>query len=187
MRGEPVQLALAVESVGKRKNAIDVLESQQEDPDRTDAKGVLAGRLKRRWLVERKSADADRALRLYQEGFEASEKAERHDQAFYHGINVAFMQLAYRNQEKAAQRTAEKVLGHCHAAKEDKWRLATEGEANLLLGDTDVAMEFYQKAANRNASPRELDSMFQQAFRVASVLGNETAAARLEEIFRGGA
>lgn len=185
--GGAVQLALALESVGKRKKAIDVLESQQEDPDRTDAKGVLAGRLKRRWLVERKSADADRALRLYQEGFEASEKAERHDQAFYHGINVAFMQLAYRNQEKAAQRTAEKVLGHCHAAKEDKWRLATEGEANLLLGDTDVAMEFYQKAANRNASPRELDSMFQQAFRVASVLGNETAAARLEEIFRGGA
>jgi pimeloyl-ACP methyl ester carboxylesterase len=183
-----VQLALALESLGKRKKAIEVLESQSRHPDRTDAKGVLAGRLKRRWLVERKSDDADRALKLYQEGFEASQLSERHDQAFYHGINVAFMQLAYRKQEKAAQATAKKVLEHCDAARGDKWQLATKGEANLLLGNTNAAMDFYQKATTAgDIEPRQLDSMFQQAFRVASVLADAAAAARLQEIFRGDA
>ena len=183
-----VQLALALESVGKRKKAIEVLESQGDHPDRTDAKGVLAGRLKRRWLVERRSEDADRALRLYQEGFQTSEKAGRHDQAFYHGINVAFMQLAYRKQEKASQQTAKSVLEHCDAAKEEKWQLATKGEANLVLGNTDTAMHFYQRAATASdVEPRQLDSMFQQGFRVASLVGNEAAADGLEKIFRGGA
>ncbi|HKW35260.1 MAG TPA: alpha/beta hydrolase [Candidatus Acidoferrum sp.] len=182
-----VQLALALESVGKRKKAIEVLENQSNHPERTDAKGVLAGRLKRRWLVERKAEDADRALKLYQEGFEASEKAGRHDQAFYHGINVAFMQLAYRKQEKASQQTAKRVLEHCDAAMEEKWQLATKGEANLVLGNTGVAMSFYQQATNAtDVEPRQLDSMFQQAFRVASFMGNEAAADRLRQIFRGG-
>ena len=124
---------------------------------------------------------------MYQRGFDLSEKAARHDQAFYHGINVAFMQLAYRNDGAAAQETARKVLEHCQAAKTDKWRLATEGEANLLLGRIDAAMDHYQAAINNNPSPRQLDSMFQQAVRVASLVGNEGAADRLQKIFRGGA
>jgi tetratricopeptide (TPR) repeat protein len=182
-----VQLALALESVGRQEDAVKALQSQKSHPDFTDAMGVLAGRLKRRWLVERRADDAEKAFALYQQGFELSEKAGRHDQAFYHGINVAFMQLAYRNQESAAQETARKVLEHCQAAKLDKWRWATEGEANLLLGKIDAAMEKYQAAVNSNPSPRQLDSMFQQAVRVASVLDNETAANGLQKIFRGGA
>jgi len=185
--GGLVQLALALESVGRRDDAIKALQSQASHPDFTDAMGVLAGRLKRRWLAERKIEDAEKASELYQQGFDQSEKAGRHDQAFYHGINVAFMQLAYRNQEGAAQQTATKVLEHCRAAKADKWRLATEGEANLLLGKVDAAMDSYQAAVNSNPSPRQLDSMFQQAVRVASLVGNEAAADRLQKIFRGDA
>jgi pimeloyl-ACP methyl ester carboxylesterase len=185
--GGLVQLALALESVGRRDDAIKALQSQPSHPDFTDAMGVLAGRLKRRWLVERKMDDAEKASELYQRGFTLSEKAGRHDQAFYHGINVAFMQLAYRNDEAAAQQNAKKVLEHCQAAKADKWRLATEGEANLLLGKVDIAMDGYKAAVKSNPSPRQLDSMFQQAVRVASLVGNESAADRLQEIFRGGA
>jgi pimeloyl-ACP methyl ester carboxylesterase len=184
--GGLVQLALALESVGRRDDAIKALQAQTSHPDFTDAMGVLAGRLKRRWLVERKMNDAERASELYQRGFEMSEQTGRHDQAFYHGINVAFMQLAYRNQESAAQQTARKVLEHCQAAKPDKWRLATEGEANLLLGKIDAAIDSYQGAVKSNPSPRQLDSMYQQAVRVASLLGNEDAADRLQKIFRGG-
>jgi pimeloyl-ACP methyl ester carboxylesterase len=182
-----VQLALAYDSVGRREDAIRVLQTRKSSTDFTDAMGVLAGRLKRRWLVEHTAADADQACDLYGKGFELSEKAGRHDQAFYHGINVAFMQLAYRNQEAAAKETAAKVLVHCNQAKRDKWRLATEGEANLLLGNTEEALKSYQAAAQLNPSPRECDSMLQQAVRVASLTGNEAAAEGLEKIFRGGA
>jgi len=154
--GGLVQLALALESVGRRDDAIKVLQSHKSHSDFTDAMGVLAGRLKRRWLVERRMDDAEKACELYQQGFEISEQVGKHDQAFYHGINVAFMQLAYRNQESAAQETARKVLEHCQAAKLDRWRLATEGEANLLLGKIDAAMESYQAAVNSNPSPCQM-------------------------------
>jgi len=185
--GGLVQLALALESVGRREDAIKALQNRKFNPDFTDAMGVLAGRLKRRWLVERRSDDAEKACQLYQQGFDLAEKAARHDQAFYLGINVTFMQLAYRNQESAAQETAKKVLEHCQAAKLDLWRLATEGEAYLQLGKIDAAIDRYRDAANSNPSPRQLDSIFQQAVRVASLVGNEAAADRLEKIFRGDA
>jgi pimeloyl-ACP methyl ester carboxylesterase len=185
--GGVVQLALAMESVGRREDAIRTLQNWKAHPDSTDAMGVLAGRLKRRWLVERRSDDAENASQLYQQTFAQAEKDARHDQAFYHGINVAFMQLAYRNQESVAQETAKKVLEHCRAAKLDVWRLATEGEAHLLLGNIDAAMSGYRAAVTCNPKPRQLDSIFQQAVRVASLVGNEAAADRLQQIFRGGA
>jgi pimeloyl-ACP methyl ester carboxylesterase len=185
--GGVVQLALALESVGRREDAIRTLQNWKTHPDSTDAMGVLAGRLKRRWLVERRSDDAEHASQLYQQGCAQAEKDALHDQAFYHGINVAFMQLAYRNQESVAQETAKKVLEHCRAAKLDVWRLATEGEAHLLLGNIDAAMSGYRAAVTCNPKPRQLDSIFQQAVRVASLVGNEAAADRLQQIFRGDA
>jgi len=182
-----VQLAMAYDSVGRREDAIRVLQTREKSSDFTDAMGVLAGRLKRRWLVGHLAADADQACALYEKGFELSQQRGRHDQAFYHGINVAFMQLAYRNDEIAAKETAKKVLAECALAKPDKWRLATEGEASLLLGNTDEALKNYQAAALSKPRPRECDSMFQQAIHVASLTGNEAAADALEKIFRGGA
>lgn len=181
-----VQLALAYDSVGRRDDAIKVLQTRNSSANFTDAMGVLAGRLKRRWLVEHTAADADQACELYEKGLELSQKSGRHDQAFYHGINVAFMQLAYRSDEAAAKETAKKVLGECALAKRDKWRLASEGEANLLLGNIDEALKNYQAAAQSNPSPRECDSMLQQAIHVASLTGDEAAADGLQKIFRGG-
>jgi pimeloyl-ACP methyl ester carboxylesterase len=184
--GGLVQLALALESVGRQTEAIEVLQKREARPDYTDAMGTLAGRLKRRWLVQRAAEDAEKACELYQKGFELSEQAGKHDQAFYHGINLAFMQLAYRKQKAGAKETARKVLVHCAAADSNKWRSATEGEAHLLLGEFDLAMKGYQEAVNSNPSPRELDSMYQQAVRVASLVGDESVADRLQKIFRGG-
>jgi len=181
--GGLVQLALALESVGRPEDAIKVL--QKARPNFTDAMGVLAGRLKRRWLVGRRIEDAEKACELYQRGFELSGNSERHDQAFYHGINLAFLLLAYRKQQAAAQDMAKTVLDHCKATAVDKWRRATEGEAHLLLGEIDAAMEGYQAAVHSNPSPRELDSMYQQAVRVSSLVGDESAADRIETIFRG--
>ncbi|MFY9647605.1 MAG: alpha/beta fold hydrolase [Terriglobales bacterium] len=185
--GGLVQLALALESVGRQPEAIEVLRKRKSSPGYTDAMGTLAGRLKRRWLVQRTAEDADTASDLYQQAFDSSEKANDHAQAFYHGINVAFMQLVYRHQKQAAKETATKVLAHCQASEPEKWRYATEGEAHLLLGEFDQAMENYQKAVDSNPLPRELDSMYQQALRVASLVGDDSVADRLQKIFRGGA
>lgn len=178
-----VQLALALEGIGRQRDAIKVLEEQGRS--NTDAMGVLAGRLKRRWLVERRRADAERAWELYKKAFALAVKASDSPQAFYHGINVAFMELAYRGDHAAAKRMARKVLNHCARAPREKWRLATEGEARLMLGETDGAIESYQQAVQARPTPRELCSMYQQAIRIATLVGDKSAAERLEAIFRG--
>ena len=64
-----VTLALALESVGRQGDAIDML--MKANPHGTDPIGVLAGRLKRRWLVEHKRSDAEQALSLYAPGTRA--------------------------------------------------------------------------------------------------------------------
>ena len=183
-----VQLALALEGTGRTREALEILENPKRSS--TDAMGVLAGRLKRRWLAERRDEDATKARELYDKAFKASEAANDHDQAFYHGINIAFMDLAYcthRAEAKArAGGMAKKVLAHCALAEPGKWRYATEGEAYLMLEDTDAAIGRYEAYVNENPRPRELESTFQQAKKVVDLLGNKKAAARLDSVFLGG-
>ncbi len=179
-----VHLALALEGIGRQEDAIKVLEEQGRRS--TDAMGVLAGRLKRRWLVERRKDDADRARELYRKAFALAEKANDSAQAFYHGINVAFMDLAYRGDHDAAKTMARKVLAHCAQAPREKWRLATEGETRLILGETDAAIDSYRQAVRARTKPWELSSMYQQAIRVASLVGDYSAGELLQTIFRGG-
>jgi tetratricopeptide (TPR) repeat protein len=120
---------------------------------------------------------------------ELSLKNNDYPQAFYHGINGAFMDLAFGNQPeaerlKAAQIQAQKVLAYCAQSPVEKWRLATEGEAHLILGNTEGALASYQAAVAINPTPRELDSMYQQAIHIASLRGDEQTADHLSLIFR---
>lgn len=183
-----VQLALALEGTGRTKDALEILETAKRSS--TDAMGVLAGRLKRRWLAERRDEDARKARELYEKAFKLAEAANDHDQALYHGINIAFMDLAYatnRTEAKVrARRMAEKVLAHCAQAEPSKWRYATEGEAYLILGDTNAAIESYESYVSENPRPRELESTYQQAKKIVDLLGNKNAAARLDKVFLGG-
>jgi len=179
-----VLLALALEGVGRSKDAFELLKYAR--PDYTDALGVLAGRLKRRWLVERQQADADRAMELYQQGYDLSVQNARSDQAFYHGINIAFMQLAWRKNLEAAREMARNVIEQCEVetkkGKRTVWCVATEGEAYLYLGQSGSAFLRYQEAVKARPRPRELDSIRMQAIQVAIELGNDSIARELERI-----
>ncbi len=178
-----VELALAYESLGRQEKALAVLQGRH--PDDTDAMGVLAGRLKRRWLLERQAHDAEAAQDLYGKGFELSIKKSNAAQAYYHAINLAFMALAYDENFVEAQNFAKQAIEHCKETKESKWQQATLGEAHLLLGDADEAIRCYRSALNIRPvpTPREVDSMLQQAIKVTSLLGYEEAADHLMEVF----
>ncbi len=179
-----VQLALALEGVGRTEDAFEVLEGAR--PDHTDAMGTLAGRLKRRWLVQRLQADAERAQTLYQQGYDLSVQKGRDDQAFYHGVNVAFMQLLFEKNPQRAQDMAKKVIEHCKAevtrGKRTLWCNATEAEAHLHLGELQTALTRYREAVQAGPKPRELDAIRTQAVRLAMELGYDEAARELEEI-----
>ena len=146
--------------------------------------GILAGRFKRRWVLERNKKDAERATELYSQAMALSEKADDPDQVYYHAINVAFMALAAESDKKKAGELARKALAHCAKAEDNLWRSATEGEANLYLGNDQEAVAGYQAALDKNPAPRQITSMFQQAIRVAEIQGKEALAERLRAVFR---
>ena len=178
-----VMLSLALDSVGRRDDAIQVLAEGGREQT-TDQMGTLAGRLKRRWLLDRRKDDAVGAKELYSQALEAAEAAGDPAQAYYHAINVAFMALAYEGDKKTARQVAQRALDHCAQAEEDVWRLATEGEANLVLDHDDASIEGYRAALEKNPQPWQITSMFQQAVLVAEYLDNEAMAERLRGAFR---
>jgi hypothetical protein len=62
-------------------------------------------------------------------------------QAYYHAINLAFLDLmaapATAGVPADVRSMAGRALKHCSAAAEDHWRLATEAEAALMMQDLD--------------------------------------------------
>ena len=184
-----VQLALALESLGKSTKALAILQNRSnagETSAQLDAMGVLAGRLKRRWLAERKKDDAERASELYGKGFALAEKNTNHDMAYYLGINLAFMKLAYHEDRTAAKALAEKVLEHCRLAEMSMWCWATQGEANLILGNTALALQGYAEAVASDPTPRQMESMFNQAMKIADLVNDFEGQVRAGGNFQTG-
>jgi hypothetical protein len=114
---------------GRGAEALRILEDHyRKGTSSTDALGVLAGRLKRRWLAERRAADLERARQLYSEGLSRAEAEGDAAQAYYHAINIAFLDLmaasATAGVPARVREMAERALHHSGAAEEDHWRLA---------------------------------------------------------------
>jgi pimeloyl-ACP methyl ester carboxylesterase len=183
--GAAVSLALALDSLGRREESIQFLEGRSSRG--TDVLGVLAGRYKRRWLLERRRADAERALELYRAGYAratAKQPVDR-EQAFYHGINLAFLELAYGGDYHAAGKLADEVLDHCRESKIPRdalWRVATEADALLILGRVDEAIARHADAAQMTMQPWQALSIQEQALRTADLCG--CAPQQIEAIAR---
>jgi pimeloyl-ACP methyl ester carboxylesterase len=174
-----VRLALAYEAVGRSADAIKVLE--EKGKDRTDAMGTLAGRFKRRWIVERRKQDYDRALKLYSDAMALSTNVP--DQLYYHTINVAFLNFAVGNTD-AAREIAKKAFTYAEQGNSILWRCATQGEASLILGNDDAAIAAYGKAIDTAPAAREIESMYQQAVWIADLRRDRLLAEKLEGVFR---
>lgn len=185
-----VQLALSLEGVGRQDDAITLL--QQHGHFGTDAMGVLAGRLKRRWLLGRVAADGETARQLYEKALNTALINNNYAQAYYHAINVAFFQLFADHQPAVAQAIAHSVLEYCQKAQvvelasDRKWRLATEGEALIHLGQWNEAEARYRQAIvpEQHATPREIESMYRQAIYLSREVGDDTVTEMLAALFR---
>jgi alpha/beta hydrolase fold len=169
-----VSLALALDAVGRPQDAIQVLEGQEARG--TDPFGVLGGRYKRRWLLERRRADAEKTINMYQRGYERAnaKNPPDHEQAFYHGINLAFMELAYGGDFHEARKRATEVLDHCRLSenpREPFWRIATQADAELILGHIDEGTAKHAEAARMPMQPWQALSIQEQAMRVADLSG----------------
>jgi hypothetical protein len=181
-----VQLALAYASItpDRSDDAIKLLENHGKQ--QTDAMGTLAGRLKRRWMVERRADDYNRALKLYSDALQIAQKNQLPDQIYYHAINVAFLKLASGDphQEKHARSLARKALQNAQQGKQEHWKLATQGEASLMLDKNDQAIEAYGKSLGTNPKVREIESMYKQAMWIAEIKKSKAMADAIENVFR---
>lgn len=184
-----VTLALALESVGRGEEAMTVIGKWNRNHEcRTlDPIGVLAGRLKRRWLVSHQQHDFDRALELYSEGLERAETNVDSSQAYYHAINVAFLLLMATTEVGSVtseiETMARRTLNHVENSRENHWTYATKGEASLLLGDLESGVVAYQRARELATKLRECDSMHMQAVAVALRVFGEDGARQIDEVF----
>ncbi|MCB9831590.1 MAG: alpha/beta hydrolase [Planctomycetes bacterium] len=180
------QLALAYDGLGQAETAIAILE--QLGDRGTDAMGILAGRYKRRWRVERKEADARKALEIYEKAYGESGKDE--DQRYYHAINVAFMTLAFLDDEGAARDWARRAHDHVEAAEAASarssarhWRPATRGEARLIEGELEQGLAAYREALAQGPELWEIKSMYRQALFIADLRRDEALLERLGSLF----
>jgi pimeloyl-ACP methyl ester carboxylesterase len=184
-----ILLSLALDAVGRREDAIEFLEGHSARG--TDVLGVLAGRYKRRWTVERRRADVEKAMELYGRGYSeaAAKQPPDHDQAYYHGINLAYLELAYGGDYRAARQRAEAVLADCAAAVSPKdrfWLLASEGDALMILGRTEEAMHKHAEAARHDMNPWQALSIQEQAIRTADLCGlTAEEIERLSDLYEG--
>lgn len=184
-----IQYAIALDRMGRRHDAIDVLRSGDINRADPDALGTLGGRLKRQWRTHRQHEDGREALDLYRTGYKVSRRDANHAQAFYHAINVAYLQLCFEVNEHSARRWSERALAHCArdaSRRRDArlWKAATEGEAHLLLRNVDTALDSYQRAIALAPDPWQVASMMDQAVEIARILYSEDVVFRLDKIFQ---
>ena len=185
-----VQLALALEGVGRADDAVELL--SKRSGNETDAMGVLAGRLKRRWLLSHIEADGQAALDLYTRALLSPGARADETQGYYHAINVAFMQLAFKKDRAAAKALAQQALAACASGAAGElphsrqWRLATEGEAQLMLGCSAQSLQCYRAAVSppQQPTPREMRSIYQQALYLSRLVADEDYRRELTAIFR---
>jgi pimeloyl-ACP methyl ester carboxylesterase len=190
-----VMLALALDGAGKREQAVRVLQ-ERGDAAGTDVLGTLGGRIKRRWVGERRQSDAELALSLYAHGHELATARNDHEQAYYHAINLAFLALLYGGDVPRARTWAADALRHCADQearlraenlpdKDALWRAATRGEALLVEGRTEEALAEYRRAVKRDPQPDTWQalSMYWQGRLVAEELGDKRAVKELDALF----
>lgn len=179
-----IQYALALEEVGRHQDAIQILVERCTNSGKTDPIGVLAGRYKRQWKLEHKKHDGEKACELYYDAYQKAVINKDDEQAYYHAINAAFMELAFARNNEAAQIMAYKATEHCLQTPSHYWRSATHGEAELILGSTDSALEHYREALSFTPPPRSLRSMYQQAIWITELRSDSRTEERLASLFQ---
>ncbi|MGB8839603.1 MAG: tetratricopeptide repeat-containing protein, partial [Aliidongia sp.] len=181
-----IHLAIALDGADRRDEAYKLLAEHQAM--NSDVMGTLAGRLKRNWLLSgRRLADAEAAEAHYAKGYELAKNEPNLRQAYYHGINLAFLKFVFRKDRKQARRFARDVLEICDRSKAlhdaDEWLDATKGEAQLILGEAEPALAAYRSFVNAGNDIWKIGSTYLNARTIAADLADRELARKLGALF----
>jgi len=100
---------------------------------------------------------------------------------------MAFLQLMHLPPSSAVtaacQEMARRAQAHCEKCAISQWRIATEGEALLILGKLNDGIARYKEAITITTSQLQIDSMYGQALRIAERMYGENGLTQIEQAF----
>lgn len=158
-----IDLVFALECKGRKQEALQVLQNHPLAANNSDLLGIIGGRYKRSFLLTGMQQDLDMALKYYTDALNIAKSKNDAAQIYYHAINLAFLKIAGEDNKNDMKMYAQLALDNCDINSIDKWELATIAEANLYLGKTDVAENYYRQAA-KHANARDKSSMYSNAY-----------------------
>jgi hypothetical protein len=167
VRGRQLK-AFALAKSASVDDAIEILE-QMKATDGLDAEGsgLLGGSYKKKAVETGQNLWLQKSLAEYRGAFERTGD-------WYVGINAATLSLLTGNGSES-QRIARLVLDTLRdisSSDKDHWKLATRGEAHLLLAEIENAKTWYGNAVVQcPGRPRDVASMRKQARMVLDALG----------------
>jgi tetratricopeptide (TPR) repeat protein len=157
------KLIFALESLGKSEDAIKILEDSTLAANNSDMLGIVGGRYKRKYLGNYQAADGQKSFDYYSKALQMVTEKNDSEQIYYHAINLAFLSLIFKEDKQGMKNFAQTALDAANKCADNFWKTATIAEANMYIGNTDIAKEFYTKAAN-DAGVREKLSIYANAY-----------------------
>lgn len=159
------QLIFALEGLERNDEVYDILNSHPIAQSNTDLMGIIGGRHKRDYLKTYSYKSSQLSREYYSKALQISVENEVHSQIYYHAINLAFLSIVTdpetgKSEMKKYANQALDATKHCD---DDLWKYATVAEANMYLGNLEIAKEFYIKASE-NIPIREKLSMHTNAY-----------------------
>jgi pimeloyl-ACP methyl ester carboxylesterase len=169
-----INLVFALECSGRKAEALQILQNHKLTANNSDILGIIGGRYKRAYLLSGFQQDLDMSIKYYSDALNLAKNNNDAGQIFYNAINLAFLKIAGEGNKNDMKMYAQLALDNCKTDSTDKWELATIAEANLYLGNTDIAEQYYKKAAE-HANARDKSSMYSNAFNGYKKLTNDTS------------
>jgi len=158
------QLVFALEGLGRVDEIMDLLREHPLAKRNTHLLGLIGGRLKRKYLETQSLSTAMEAVQFYEQGLEIARGREDWGEAYYHSINLAFLDLLALDDRLEMKKHAKEALTFIEKeGEEGLWQEATRGEAYLYLNQLKESEEHYQAAAEL-AGIREKISIHTNAY-----------------------
>jgi hypothetical protein len=159
------QLIFALEGLERKEEVYEILNNHPMAQNNTDLMGIIGGRHKRDYLKTYSYKSSQLSREYYSKALKLSVENEVHSQIYYHAINLAFLSIVTdpetgKSEMKKYANQALEATRHCD---DDLWKFATVAEANMYLGNLDMAKEFYLKASE-GIGVREKISMHTNAY-----------------------
>lgn len=168
-----IKLLQSMEIVGRRDDAIELLEAHERTQADADLLNALGDLYKGKYLDSRHQADGEHALKCHEKALDLALADDDKEQVYLNAINLAFLYLMLDLSKKKMRVYAEKALevaGSYFYGSTDKY--GTMGEACIYLNRLDEAKKHYQKVGEEGGI-RSRMRIYKDAYQAYAILYND--------------